>query len=235
MAIPMRGTSQPLRRLTDEAPDMGEPAGSSVSPREIRERNCPAATRQHRCVRGDPIERPCMFLRNAVLGVTLTLLPLSATGIAAAQDTKEKAAPVKQEDGKWYDADGNPTFHIGDDGSVDWYTFSGYRRYHSDCHVCHGPDGEGSTYAPALKNSVKTMSYGDFLGVVASGRKNVGTAQDNVMPAFGDNPNVACYMDDLYIYLRARSVDAVGRTRPAKHEDKSSAAQRDEDSCMGKR
>ena len=55
------------------------------------------------------------------------------------------------------------------------------------------------------------MSYGDFLGVVASGRKNVNTAQENVMPAFGDNPNVACYMDDLYIYLRARADDAIGR------------------------
>jgi hypothetical protein len=61
------------------------------------------------------------------------------------------------------------------DGTVDWYTYSGYRRYHSECHVCHGPTAMGSTYAPALKNSLKTMSYGDFLGVVASGRKNVGT------------------------------------------------------------
>ena len=81
----------------------------------------------------------------------------------------------------------------------------------------------GSTYAPALKDSLKTMSYGDFLGVVASGRKNVNTAQENVMPAFGDNPNVACYMDDLYVYLRARANDAVGRVRPAKHEDKPEA------------
>ena len=102
------------------------------------------------------------------------------------------------------------------DGTVDWYTYSGYRRYHSECHVCHGPDGMGSTYAPALTNSLKTMSYGDFVGVVASGRKN-GTS---VMPALGDNPNVACYMDDLYIYLRARANDAVGRARPAKKEDK---------------
>ena len=34
----------------------------------------------------------------------------------------------------------------------------------------------GSTYAPALKDSLKTMSYADFLGVVASGRKNISTA-----------------------------------------------------------
>jgi hypothetical protein len=78
------------------------------------------------------------------------------------------------------------------------------------------------------------MSYADFLGVVASGRKNVSTAQENVMPAFGDNPNVACYMDDLYFYLRARAHDAVGRVRPAKHEDKTPAYAEAESGCMGK-
>ncbi|MGY3408030.1 methanol metabolism-related c-type cytochrome [Bradyrhizobium sp. GM5.1] len=101
--------------------------------------------------------------------------------------------------------------------------------------MCHGPDGMGSTYAPALKDSLKTMSYADFLGVVASGRKNISTAAENVMPAFGDNPNVACYMDDLYVYLRARSNEAWGRTRPGKHEDKNDAYTKNEDSCMGKK
>ena len=124
------------------------------------------------------------------------------------------------EDGKYLDKDGNPTYKIGADGTVDWYTYSGFRRYHSECHVCHGPDGDGSSYAPALKDSLKTMSYGDFLGIVASGRKNVNTAAENVMPAFGDNPNVMCYVDDLYVYLRARANDAWGRVRPEKHEDK---------------
>jgi methanol metabolism-related c-type cytochrome len=174
-----------------------------------------------------------MLLRTIYLVAAAMILAASG-GIAFAEGPGDPTA-VKSEEGKYLDKDGDPTFKIAPDGTVDWYTYSGYRRYHSDCHVCHGPDGEGSTYAPALKNSAKTMSYGDFLGVVASGRKNVGTAQDNVMPAFGDNPNVACYMDDLYIYLRARSVDAVGRVRPAKHEDKPPAAQQAEDSCMGKR
>jgi methanol metabolism-related c-type cytochrome len=84
-----------------------------------------------------------------------------------------------------------------------------------------------------LKDSVKTMSYADFLGVVASGRKNVNTAQESVMPAFGDNPNVACYMDDIYVYLRARANDAVGRVRPPKRADKPEAYAEAEKSCMG--
>ena len=159
---------------------------------------------------------------------------LAAGGVAFADGSGDPAS-VKSEDGKYLDKQGNPTYKIAADGTVDWYTYSGYRRYHSDCHVCHGPDGMGSTYAPALKDSLKTMSYADFLGVVASGRKNISTAAENVMPAFGDNPNVACYMDDLYVYLRARSNEAWGRARPGKHEDKNDAYTKNEDSCMGKK
>jgi methanol metabolism-related c-type cytochrome len=165
--------------------------------------------------------------------VVAAMILVATRGIAFAEDAADPAA-VKSEDGKYLDKDGTPTFKVAADGTVDWYTYSGYRRYHSECHVCHGPDGMGSTYAPALKDSLKTMSYGDFLGVVASGRKNVGTAQENVMPAFGDNPNVACYMDDLYVYLRARANNTVGRVRPAKHEDKPEAYAKAETSCMGK-
>ena len=166
--------------------------------------------------------------------VVATIALVASGGFAFADDGIDPTA-VKSEDGKYLDKEGNPTFKVAPDGTVDWYTYSGYRRYHSECHVCHGPDAEGSSFAPALKNSLKTMSYADFLGVVASGRKNVSTSQENVMPAFGDNPNVACYMDDLYVYLRARAYDAVRRGRPAKHEDKPPAAQQAEDSCMGKR
>lgn len=159
-----------------------------------------------------------------------TLVLAAAGSVAHAADDP---AAVKSEDGKYLDKEGNPTFKVGADGTVDWYTYSGYRRYHSECHVCHGPDGMGSTYAPALQQSLKNMDYGQFLEVVASGRKNVNTAQESVMPAFGDNPNVACYMDDLYIYLRARSFDAVGRVRPAKREDKPDAYTKAEATCMG--
>jgi methanol metabolism-related c-type cytochrome len=162
------------------------------------------------------------------------LIVAASGGIAFAQGAGDPTA-VKSEDGKYFDKEGNPTFKVAADGTVDWYTYSGYRRYHSECHVCHGPDGMGSTYAPALKDSLKTMSYADFVGIVASGRKNVNTAQENVMPALGDNPNVACYMDDIYIYLRARANDAIGRGRPAKREEKPEAYAKAEDSCMGRK
>jgi methanol metabolism-related c-type cytochrome len=144
------------------------------------------------------------------------------------------SAAVETTDGKSFDKDGNPTYKITADGNVDWYTYSGFRRYHSECHVCHGPNGDGSSFAPALKDSLKRITHADFLAVVASGRKNVTTSQENVMPALGANPNVMCYVDDLYIYLRARSDDAVGRVRPAKHDDKPEAYAKAEEACMGK-
>ena len=132
--------------------------------------------------------------------------------VARAEDAQAPGDPtaVKQdEDGIWRDKAGDPTYKIAADGTVDWMTYSGFRRYHSECHVCHGPDGEGSSYAPALKNSLKTIPYAEFYGIVVSGRKDFMNGQDKVMPTFADNKNVMCYLNDIYIYLRARSEDAI--------------------------
>ena len=166
---------------------------------------------------------PLLFVVVA-LGLLLAL--------QAAAQTADKTAK-KEKDGKWETADGTPTYNIGPDGTVDWYTYSGFRRYHSECHVCHGPDGEGSTYAPALVQSMKTMSYPDFLQIVASGRQDVNPAQQNVMPALGDNPNVMCYIDDIYIYLKARADGVLPRGRPAKRSEKPEAAEAQEKACFG--
>lgn len=172
-----------------------------------------------------------MAFRMAVL--VLGMATCLAGGTALSDDDKEKAAAVTEEDGKFLDKDGTPTFKIQNDGTVDWYTFSGYRRYHSDCHVCHGPDGVGSSYAPALAQSLKRLDYPAFLSIVAEGRKNVGGGKESVMPAFGDNKNVYCYLDDIYVYLRARAVDAAPRGRPPKKADKPQGAKDYEASCMG--
>jgi methanol metabolism-related c-type cytochrome len=154
---------------------------------------------------------------------------------SALADGSGDPADVKSEDGKYFDKQGNPTYKVQSGGTVDWYTYSGFVRYHSECHVCHGPDGMGSSYAPALIDSLKTINYGDFLGVVAGGRKNVNTANENVMPAFGTNKNVMCVVDDIYVYLRARANDAVHRARPTKHEEKPEAAAKWQDSCFGQK
>ena len=168
----------------------------------------------------------------AALGLMLGLgLSLGLAGTAAADSATAKAA--SNEDGKYADAEGSPTYNITPDGKVDWYTFSGYRRYHSECTVCHGPDGAGSTYAPPLIDSLKHMNYEQFTTVVVQGRKDVNTANQKVMPTFGTNRNVMCYLDDIYVYLRARSDGALGRVRPENHDDKPQSAKDAETACMG--
>jgi methanol metabolism-related c-type cytochrome len=152
---------------------------------------------------------------------------------AAKADGSGDSAAVKETGGEYFDKAGNPTFKIGPDGAVDWYTFEGYLRYNSMCIVCHGPDGSGSSYAPDLTNSLKSLNYGEFLSIVAAGKKDVSAASDLVMPAFGNNKNVVCYLDDIFAYLRARSDGAVGRGRPEKHAPKPEAFTKAEDQCMG--
>ncbi|MEM7711579.1 MAG: c-type cytochrome, methanol metabolism-related [Pseudomonadota bacterium] len=155
-------------------------------------------------------------------------VPLSAL---AGDDIDTKVAYT--EDGRYFTEEDIPTFFVAEDGTVDWPSFSGFRRYHAECHVCHGPDGEGSTYAPALKVSAVDMDYYDFVDVVVNGRARVGAADNSVMPAFGANANVMCYLDDIYVYLRARGVEAIPRGRPPKKEAKSDVIREDENACMG--
>lgn len=158
--------------------------------------------------------------------------PPSANAPAGAAATGPDLTAATFENGRWYNAEGIPTFKI-EDGVLDYATFSGYRRYHSECHVCHGPDGEGSSYAPALKNSVMgKIDYYDYQQIVASGKQNVGVASNLVMPAFGTNRNVWCYVDDIYTYLLARGADAIPRGRPAKKANKPDEFAALENSCM---
>ncbi len=152
-------------------------------------------------------------------------------GTIAQAEAPADPKAVKSVDGKYFDVKGDPTYNVGPDGKVDWYTFSGYRRYHAECHVCHGPNGGGSTYAPALKESVKRFDYAEFAGIVIGGRQN----GNSVMPAFADNKNAQCYIDDLYVYLRALSTNAIGPGRPEKKEERPEAFAKAEAECMSKK
>jgi methanol metabolism-related c-type cytochrome len=168
---------------------------------------------------------------GAVAGIAAVLM--LSVGAYAVTDGSGEPTAVKSDDGKWVDKDGNPTFKIEPDGSVDWYAYVGFTRYSSECLRCHGPDGMGSTYAPALMESMKHLSYSDFYAIVASGKKEVSASQNLVMPSNGDNKNVMCFIDAIYVYLRARADDAVGRGRPEKHAPKPEAFTKAEDECMG--
>lgn len=153
-------------------------------------------------------------------------------GFVRAEKPGDPAA-VSSEDGKYADKDGNPTYKVQKDGKVDFYSYIGFVRYSANCLQCHGPDGLGSTYAPSLVDSLKNLNYNDVMATVAGGKKDVTASQQLVMPALGENKNVMCYIDAIYIYLRGRSDGAIGRGRPAEHEPKPAAFTTAEDSCMG--
>jgi methanol metabolism-related c-type cytochrome len=173
------------------------------------------------------------MLARHVIAAALLATAGFGFSVSWAQDGPGDPAAASEEDGKHFDADGDPTFQIAEDGTVDWYTFSGFRRYHSECHVCHGPDGLGSSYAPPIMESIARLTYPEYLEIVASGRMNVTGAQQNVMPAFGTNLNVMCYIDDIYVYLRARAQGDMPRGRPAKRADKPASYAEAETACLG--
>ena len=138
--------------------------------------------------------------------------------------------------------DGSPTYNVVSQGEgdnmiikkVDWYTYSGWRRYHAECHVCHGPNAKGSTYAPALADSLQTMDYAKFMQVVSGGQRRDVGGTIFLMPALGDNKNVMCYIDDLYIYLKARASGELipGRISADQRDEKPQEAKDYEEQCL---
>lgn len=151
--------------------------------------------------------------------MAIALVCGSFYGVARAQETAA--------------AEEDKPYKVEADGTVDWPTFSGFRRYNSVCHTCHGPDGAGSSFGPALVESLKRLNYEQFTEIVVNGKSEVNTATQKKMPAFGLDPNVMCYLDDIYAYLKARSDGVVGRGRPPKHADKPPEAAEAEAACMG--
>jgi methanol metabolism-related c-type cytochrome len=146
--------------------------------------------------------RGVRLLGFAVLALASgSVLGLAAIGAATAQDKTAEEKPYTVTDGK-----------------VDKGTYNGYRRYTESCLRCHGPDAAGSSYAPALLDSVKSMTEDQFKEVVVNGRQNVTTSANNVMPPFGLVEDVMLYIDDIYGYLKARADGALGRGRPERIE-----------------
>ena len=88
---------------------------------------------------------------------------------------------------------------------------------------------------PALADSLKTLSYSDFLGIVASGRTRDAAGTKFVMPAFGDNKNVMCFINDLYAYLDARAEGGLpaGQLGGRNRDNKPDEARDEEKACLG--
>ncbi|MDQ0302784.1 c-type cytochrome, methanol metabolism-related [Ancylobacter polymorphus] len=158
------------------------------------------------------------------------LVILISTALA---DPSGDPSAASSTDGLYSDARGNPTYRISKDGTVDWYTSIGYLRYTANCLQCHGPDGLGSSFAPSLTDALQSLNYSQFIDTVTNGKQNVSASQDLVMPAFGTNPNVMCFIDAIFVYLRARSDGALGRGQPANSAPRPAGYTAREDACLG--
>ena len=138
----------------------------------------------------------------------------------------------------WANAAGDPKPYTIKNGVVDPHTFTGYLRYQGTCYLCHGQDGSGGSFAPSLADALKTLSHDEFVSIVVNGGvvngRAIGYSTTNVfvMPAFGTNANVMCFLDDIYAYLKGRSDGVIGRGRP-EHEPVTQAEKDQEDACLG--
>ena len=83
---------------------------------------------------------------------------------------------------------------------IDLWLTRGYRAF-SQCQVCHGLDGSGSTIGPSLLDKMNEIDRERFMDVVANGYQG----QIGIMPPWKENPNVMKYVDQLYAYLMARA------------------------------
>lgn len=167
---------------------------------------------------------------GAAIAAAAGLISLISTALA---DPSGDPSAASSTDGLYSDAQGNPTYQISKDGTVDWYTSIGYLRYTANCLQCHGPDGLGSSFAPSLTDALQSLNYSEFIDTVTNGKQNVSTSQDLVMPAFGTNPNVMCFIDAIFVYLRARSDGALGRGQPANSAPRPAGYTAREDACLG--
>lgn len=98
---------------------------------------------------------------------------------------------------------------------VDKFLIKGFRTF-SQCQVCHGLDGNGSTIAPSLMDKLKNeVDYKTFLDRITNGFKG----QIGVMPSWKNNPNIMKNKENLYAYLKARSdgIIPAGRLKKFKH------------------
>lgn len=107
--------------------------------------------------------------------------------------------------------------YVVEDGKADKATFNGYRRFHGTCHACHGQDAMGSSFAPSLVESLKSLSWPDFEETVTEGRQATdASGAASAMPAFGEDPNVMKHLDDIFRYLTARADGVLDAGRPPK-------------------
>lgn len=132
---------------------------------------------------------------------------------ASADKTQDSSATdAGDNDKKYYDVDCSKVDENGEKYCLtDKATYVGWRTFHSTCHVCHGQNAVGSSFAPSLLHHIDKKV---FVDTVTNGR----TGQIGVMPAWGKNPNVKDFIDELYAYQQARADGVLLPGRPKRKD-----------------
>lgn len=91
--------------------------------------------------------------------------------------------------------------------------YTGWKQYELNCSRCHGEFGVGSSFAPALVESLKSdgtvPDQAAFITVVCQGRKEKG------MPSWCEAGMEMGTINNIYSYLKLRADGKVGIGRPA--------------------
>lgn len=135
------------------------------------------------------LHKYCVNVPGLVAGAVLAATALAAPAAA------EEAEPPPYDGHIQCDTEGDPRTC-----QIDLWLTRGYRAF-SQCQVCHGLTGDGSTIGPSLVRKLREIDLDRFLEVVVNGYEG----QIGVMPGWGTNPNVMNYIDQLYAYLLARA------------------------------
>lgn len=165
------------------------------------------------------------------IGTALALV-LSA-GAAQPDSLPATFAAEYQVDGKSFTADDVPTFSLDSSGLIDGFAANGYRVYQASCRSCHGEDALGGLAPAALTEQVADLEFAEYLDVVSNGRIGISDGKPAVMPSFGTNPRVMCFVDDIYIYLRARLAGTLPPGLPVGARNKPPAAIAADEACIG--
>lgn len=127
------------------------------------------------------------------------------------------------------------------DGRVDRGTYTGWKLFHSGCHVCHGVGGVGTGVAPNLVDKIGNYTPRGFAVKVLTSYRIVPLSPDSgppetlaereallelvmkrerlergqpLMPAWDGDAEVAPHVLDIYAYLNARAEGGLGPGKP---------------------
>lgn len=141
-------------------------------------------------------------------GILLALLALSGAATSLTAQAADDAAP----DSSYF-----LSYHVVPRDTVSPIVYEGWKQFALNCARCHGDFGVGTSFAPALIESVKSTgtipTQELFIQTVCAGRADKG------MPAWCTLGLDIAVMQTMHAYLIERASGRLGLGRPAVRGD----------------